>query len=1013
MKRFLTINNIFLFAVIIVLPVCVAYYSINNMIEEQYHATCESVSDELRRQIAEIEYTSKAEYQIKDFLEILIKDKKICRQKPEEIKKFIENLDKIYPGAFKWVFIDENYKLLPIKSKKILEASRYWQYCLKGGIYWYNRFYSGTRPSDYSETMRDYKNYRSVIQRMMGNLYKVEHIFEIRNEANKSSWDDEEEDNETTKNKNLDEAIKSNKDIKEIYNRIFKSNWNYKDCYVIWNVDGISYTDYNTAKEIAGACALMVFPENLPENIWYKRLIVRRQSSKEKYKYPIAAVNITKNESFVLDSTLPNDKEFVKGLIDAYNKRTKELFIYKNYIVGSTVAPQESEIRILSMVNMSDALMKKGYMQLLLIISCLLFVAISIAISFYIKNIRFAIISLRHRIAAIFMLAMILPLLSLISMGSTFISNEENRLKESAFVKMRAGFEALNMRYKDTPRLIESGLNDYIMNLLGTGPYTIEDIGNSMSKAVNEGMIYQFVLVRKDEVATTSWNNIDELMKKTIIYGARKYLDIEDPVINNKNTRNNLMAEAKDAIQDEIEDISSFLSRSEDQFMYNFSRPSHLRHMLYVDMHMYFMGITVVVDNELSLLLIYLSDTIVEKNFAMKEFSANNIAAQEQNNSVIIPELSFYSTYIGTESVHFPAETPIWNKLGDTITRSCELKIEETGIVNIENENYLYLTKPISSMHSQSYQPCLLTSTIPIDSRIRDFIILLVTTSSFAVMGSFLLSFVLSSNLLVPIKKIDSAAQKIGKGNLNVLLPVEGNDELGRLSVTFNEMVRGLRERNRMKAYVSESVLEAVKDNSDQSIRGGKYVEATILFSDIRNFTGISESNEPEVVFKTLNQFFSGVEPIIRMNHGRVDKYIGDAVMAVFHQTIPEHHALSAIKAAVRMKYFVSLMNKDRKEKGLFPIEIGIGISTGHVLLGDVGSHRRKDLTVIGDEVNLASRLETASKQGHYTKIIFSGQTLKFVEDFVEVDKMPFEEIRGKKNAVQIYELINLKNVEL
>ena len=318
--------------------------------------------------------------------------------------------------------------------------------------------------------------------------------------------------------------------------------------------------------------------------------------------------------------------------------------------------------------------------------------------------------------------------------------------------------------------------------------------------------------------------------------------------------------------------------------------------------------------------------------------------------------------------------------------------------------------KPLSSMNSQAYLPCLLTSTRPIDLRLRDVGILLFALSAFAVLGSISLSLILSSSLLVPIKKIDSAAQQIGKGNLNVALPEEGKDELARLSMTFNAMVKGLRERAKMRAYVSDSVLEAVKDNSDQTVHQGKHIEATILFSDIRNFTGISEANTPDKIFEVLNEFLGGAEPIIRINHGRVDKFIGDAIMAIFHDTEQEHHALSAIKAAVGIKYFVSLMNKDRAERGLFPIEIGIGLSTGQVLLGDVGSRRRKDLTVIGDEVNLASRLETASKQGHYSKIIFSGQTLKFIEDYVEAVKMPFEEIRGKKNAVQIYEFIKFKD---
>ena len=423
------------------------------------------------------------------------------------------------------------------------------------------------------------------------------------------------------------------------------------------------------------------------------------------------------------------------------------------------------------------------------------------------------------------------------------------------------------------------------------------------------------------------------------------------------------------------------------------------------------MSIRVFINGKLHPLFVYVKDELIEKNFAAKEFATNNIAAQQLPGSVIIPELSFYSTKSNSES--FPPKSPVWERLRTILNRSFNLKIEEIGTVDIDGERFLYLTKPLGSMSTQSYIPCLLTSIKPIELRIRDVGILLFALSAFAVLGSISLSFILSSSLLIPIKKIDLAAQKIGRGNLNVVLPEESKDELGRLSMTFNEMVKGLRERAKMRAYVSDSVLEAVKDDSDQSVHAGKHLEATILFSDIRDFTGISEANTPDKIFEVLNEYLGGAEPIIRINRGRVDKFIGDAVMAIFHQTSPEHHALSAIKAAVGIKYFVSLMNKDRKERGLFPIEIGIGISTGHVLLGDVGSRHRKDLTVIGDEVNLASRLETASKQGHYSKIIFSGQTFKFIEDYVEAEKMPFEEIRGKKNAVQIYEFIKFKNDDL
>ncbi len=964
MKRLFNLHNLFLFAVVVVLPVCVAYYSINNMIEEQYLASKENITNELRRQIANLEHTSIPEYQIKDFLEILIKDKKICRQKPEIIKKFIDDANKSYPEAFKWYFLDENYNTLQINSRHTLGFSKYWQKCLKGGIYVWNRLKDGKKDTNYDKVFEEYISVVPFMQSLMGDENKVEHIFEQKNKT-------------------------------------IKAKWLQKDCYVIWDIDGISFNQFGRVKEIAGVCALVVFPEKLPEDIWYKRQVLRRQKTKEKYKFPIAVINITKNNSLILDKTLPNSKNFVDDLVKAYNQRAKEIFEYKNYLVGTTEYDKDSELRMLSLADMSSIKIKKGYMQLLLIISCILLIIISTSIAIYIKNIHIAIVSLRQRIAAIFIIAMTLPLLSLISVGITFLSNEENRLKESAYIKMRTNIETLNLHYKDTPRLIEVDLYERIKKLLGTPPYDIKDITNRMNKASEDGIINQFIFFKDDKIISSNWKNQEPGFEKAISFLAKKVM--EKGELETKAVPNNKKI-LEDLVEDEFRIMEKLLNNS-----FDLSRPSHLRYLGILDQHFYTMSIRIIVEDKPALLLIFLLDNIIEENFTLHEFSKNFYAKPESNKNPSITELSFYSTLDNKK--HYPEGSPIFKELENVLKLSSKLNIEESGIVNIEDENFLYLTKPINSMNTKTYQPCMLTSTRPIESRIRDVKILLIALSSLAIVGSILLSFILSSSLLVPIKKIDSAAQKIGKGNLNINLPVEGNDELSRLSITFNEMVKGLRESERMRAYVSDSVLEAVKDNSDQSIHVGKYVEATILFSDIRNFTGLSEANAPDVVFKSLNDFFSGAEPIIRMNHGRVDKYIGDAVMAIFHQNIPEHHALSAIKAAVRIKNFVTFMNKDRLAKGLFPIEIGVGISTGYVLLGDVGSHRRKDLTVIGDEVNLASRLESASKQGKYSKIIFSGQTLKFVEEYVEAVKMPFEDIRGKKKAVQIYEFIKFKNM--
>ena len=963
MKQYFNLQNLFLFAIIVVLPVCVAFYSLNNMIEEQYNATRELISHDLKQQVANIETTSSTIYQIKDFFTSLLDDKKICRQKPEVIKDFIEKTDKNYPNAFKWIFLDENFNDLKINSRCILQTSlKLWKICLKGGLYFYY-INTGFQPDGYQPVIKEYHDKRALFQKLTGDTAKPEHIFENKNS-------------------------------------VILTKWLGKKCYIIWNEDALTYTQFKTSKEIAGLFVLLVFPEYLPENIWYKRLVVRRKTSYDKYKFPIATINITNNKGFELDSELPKDEAFVSGLIDTYNKRTNELFEYKNYLIGTTVAKEESEIRILSLADMSNALRKKTNMQIMLLITCIFLVITTVSITIYLKSIKFIGISLRQRIATIFLIAMIIPLISLISIGKIFIAHEEGRLKESAYVKMRNGLEALSMHYKDTPRLIENDTYEKIKSNFNKPPYTIESVLAGLKKSIDDGIIQEYIFFKDEKIHTTSWKNITPLMEKTFQLMGNKIAELEEGTNIKKDSNSNVKKYVDSELSDYIDNITS------DNF--DLSRPSHLRHTVFNDIHRYFMSLKCVIDDKICPIIVYLSDDLIEQNFAKREFIANNLAAQELSKSLIVPELSFYTTLPGAEK--YPQESPIWTNLKDVLDRSQKLKIEETGIVNIENENFLYLVKPLFSMNTQSYLPCLLTSTKPIEKRIRDVGILLFALSAFALLGSILLSFALSSSLLVPIKKIDSAAQQVGKGNLDVVLQEEGNDELGRLSVTFNEMVKGLREREKMEAYVSDSVLEAVKDNSDQSVHIGKNIETTILFSDIRNFTGLSESNTPDKVFEVLNEFLGGVEPIIRINHGRVDKFIGDAVMAIFHHTSPEHHALSAIKAAVKIKEFVSIMNKERTQKGLFPIEIGIGISTGQVLLGDVGSKHRKDLTVIGDEVNLASRLENASKQGHHTKIIFSGQTLKIIENYVEAEKMPFEEIRGKKNAVQIYEFIKFKN---
>jgi class 3 adenylate cyclase len=739
-------------------------------------------------------------------------------------------------------------------------------------------------------------------------------------------------------------------------------SWLGKPCLTIWDVDVAEYKRENIPARIRGGFLMMAFPENLPENLWLKRIINRRARASNSLKFPLVAINLSDKSTVAVDSEIAGRDGFIQHLLRAYINRSQTVFEFGTHLARAGQPEVDAQIRLLSIASLEKPLQKRREMFNLLWFAAISLLIIAVVAGQYVDYTGITNFSLRKRIASIFMIAILMPVLSLISLGKTFIAHEEIRLKDSAFVKMRSGLESLDLRYKDTPRLIETQLFKDLHELMGEPPFKVETLNEAMKKACERGLIAHYLLADdRGKMAHTNWNNLEAGMKKVIELAASKILRFDSQICLPETD-----SVLKNAIDEEFEGVLEGLGSSLD-----FSRPTHLRYYAYMDQHMYFMSINARIDGKLWPLFVHLPEHFLEKHFASREFTMNRLAADspEEENSLVRPELSFYTTFKAEK--HFPPESDVWPLLENVFQRSYDLKVEESGQVRIGDENFLYLIKPLTSMPRQSFIPCLLSSTRRMEQRLREAGIVFGGLVVAAIIGTILLSLLLASSLLVPISRIDAAAQLVGKGNLNIILPDMGTDEIGRLSQTINDMVRGLREREKMQAYVSDSVLEAIQDDADATIHAGKHIEATILFSDIRNFTGLTEENTPDKIFALLNEFLGGVEPIIRSNYGRVDKFIGDAVMAVFHHTTPEHHSLSAVKAAVQMKRFVKKLNHNRTNLGLFTINIGIGISTGTVLLGDVGSTRRKYLTVIGDEVNLASRLESASKKVRHSKIIF------------------------------------------
>ncbi|MBP0031071.1 GAF domain-containing protein [Roseofilum sp. Guam] len=211
-----------------------------------------------------------------------------------------------------------------------------------------------------------------------------------------------------------------------------------------------------------------------------------------------------------------------------------------------------------------------------------------------------------------------------------------------------------------------------------------------------------------------------------------------------------------------------------------------------------------------------------------------------------------------------------------------------------------------------------------------------------------------------------------------------------------------------MYRYMTPEVAESLLASGDTGL-GGKRKEVSVLFSDIRSYTTLTEKLQAEEVVAMLNSYFEEMVDSVFRYGGTLDKYIGDALMAVFGSPAPlEDHAWCAMQTAVEMRYRLAEYNQKRKAQGLMEISIGIGIHSDVVVSGNIGSSKRMELTSIGDGVNLASRLEGTSKQ-YGTDIVISEKTYRNYADRVYVRELDNITVKGKSKPVTIYELLGIR----
>ncbi len=282
-----------------------------------------------------------------------------------------------------------------------------------------------------------------------------------------------------------------------------------------------------------------------------------------------------------------------------------------------------------------------------------------------------------------------------------------------------------------------------------------------------------------------------------------------------------------------------------------------------------------------------------------------------------------------------------------------------------------------------------------------------------AIAGLFIgiLGAVLLSNYLTnPIKKLVSGVKAIAEGNYDQKVGRKSNDEIGDLTVAFNEMASSLKEKEQIKdafrRYVSHQVAEEIFKDPYKYIDTlkGTRRKVTVLFADIRDFTPLAERLPAERVVILLNEVLSSMTEIIFKYGGTIDKFIGDCIMAVFGAPVMHLDDTNrAIFAAVDIQKSIEDMNKKRETEKNENIKIGIGINVGEAVVGNIGAKERLDYTVIGDSVNVASRLE---------KIAGAGEILVSDEVFNESD-VPYAftetrlvKVKGKTDPVKCHSII-------
>lgn len=281
-------------------------------------------------------------------------------------------------------------------------------------------------------------------------------------------------------------------------------------------------------------------------------------------------------------------------------------------------------------------------------------------------------------------------------------------------------------------------------------------------------------------------------------------------------------------------------------------------------------------------------------------------------------------------------------------------------------------------------------------------------------------SIVITRHIIAALRRLIVGTQAIERGELATDLPVEVDDEIGQLTRAFNRMIEELRAKERIKdtfgRFVDPRVVTQLIEHAGDNPNAAERRSATIFFSDIKGFSGIGEQLTPAAMVNLLNRYFTLCSTAVRDHHGIVDKYIGDAVMAFWTQPFSESeeaHAADACRSALAQRDAVVLLRRELPDllglrRNAPDVAVRMGLATGDVVVGTIGSPIAKSYTVIGDTVNLASRLEGLNKL-YGTSILIAEATEALARPTIETREIDIVVVAGKSEPIRIYELLTTK----